>query len=466
MNKPVMEHIINLLKKCNIVDIGVTLQYMPDVIKDYFGDGSDFGVNISYFVEDKPLGTAGSVKNAQDFLDDTFLVISGDALTDIDVTKAVEFHKKKRSIATLILTKVEVPLEYGVVITEDDGRIKGFLEKPSWSEVFSDTVNTGIYVLEPQCLSYFELGQVFDFSNNLFPIILSKGLPMYGYVTSDYWCDVGDLKAYQQCHFDILDGKVKINIPGYQIQGKIWVDEGVEIDKDCNINGPVVIGANCKIKRNSKIEPYCILGSGNTLDENVSLKKTIILNGCNIGQKCQLRGTIVCNKVNVKDNCSIFESSVVGDNTLISEQVSIKPNIKIWPNKFIDYGCEVNNNLIWGTKCTKNLFGKKGIIGKANSEITTEFMSKLGSAFAEVFKKTSKLGISYDNSPISSMLKASFIAGMMSVGVEVYDLGQLILPITRDAIKFYTLDGGVHIGLASNDKSSINICFLDKTGLI
>jgi len=214
VNRPVMEHIINLLKEQGIKEIFVTLYYLPQVIQDYFGDGSDFGVKIKYYIEETPLGTAGSVKQIEKELDDTFVIISGDALTDIDLSKAIDFHKKKESLATLVLTQVEEPLEYGVVVTEEDGKIKHFLEKPDWSEVFSDTVNTGIYVLEPECLQFFEHGINFDFSKDLFPLLLAKEYPLYGYLTSDYWCDVGNIEQYRQAHNDVLDGKVHINIPG------------------------------------------------------------------------------------------------------------------------------------------------------------------------------------------------------------------------------------------------------------
>lgn len=168
VNKPVMEHIIELLRKYNLTDIAVTLQYLPNIIKNYFSDGREFDVNLRYYVEDKPMGTAGSVKNAEDFLDDTFVVISGDALTDIDLKKAIDFHFSKKSMATLVLKKVEIPLEYGVVVTDEDGRITRFLEKPSWGEVFSDTVNTGIYILSPEVLKYYNKNEIFDFSKDLF----------------------------------------------------------------------------------------------------------------------------------------------------------------------------------------------------------------------------------------------------------------------------------------------------------
>ena len=182
VNRPMLEHVIDLLRLHGFCDIIATLYYMPEVIQDYFGGGDRFGVRMHYAIEDTPLGTAGSVKACERYLDSTFLVISGDALTDIDLSAAVEFHKAKGAIATIVLTHVTSPLEYGVVITDDDGRITRFLEKPSWSEVFSDTVNTGIYVLEPEALRLFGAGQNFDFSKNLFPMILKKGLPLFGYV--------------------------------------------------------------------------------------------------------------------------------------------------------------------------------------------------------------------------------------------------------------------------------------------
>ena len=169
LNRPMMEHILNLLKKYQLTEIANTLWYMPEVIQDYFGDGSEWNVAMHYFIEDKPLGTAGSVKNAQKFLDEAFVVISGDSLTDIDLNKAIHFHREKGALATLVLTKVANPLSYGVVITNEQGRITQFLEKPSWSQVFSDTVNTGIYILEPEVLNYIPQETKYDLARTYFP---------------------------------------------------------------------------------------------------------------------------------------------------------------------------------------------------------------------------------------------------------------------------------------------------------
>ncbi len=466
MNKPVMEHIINLLKLHQITEIGVTMQYMPHVIKEYFGDGSDFGVNIKYYVEETPLGTAGSVKNAEEFLDDTFIVISGDALTDINLSEAIHYHQSKNAFTTLVLAKVDVPLEYGVVVTDENGIIKRFLEKPSWSEVFSDTVNTGIYILDPMVLKYMQKGVKFDFSKDLFPMLMQDNKPMYGYVAKKYWCDIGDLQAYQQCHFDILDGKVDITHHAKMIQDKIWVEENVEIENDVMLKGPILIGRNTKVKSHAIISSYSIIDSDNIIGDYSTLKRAILWKGCYIGKKVQLRGCTLCNKVQIKNDSSVFEQSVIGDGTIIKESAVVKPGIKIWPSKTIEKNTEINVNLVWGTKYSKVLFGEKGIVGEVNVDITPEFASRLGASFGALLKNDAKVAISCDDTNAADMLKSSFIAGLLSAGIYVHDFAQQILPITRAGIKFYGLDGGIHIGTMTEDNdSTLFIDFLNSHGI-
>lgn len=183
LNRPCMEYIVELLRDHGITEIAVTVQYMPEVIRSYFGDGSDWSVRLHYFEETVPLGTAGSIKNAQDFLDERFIVISGDALTDFDLSRAAKEHEQKKSLATMVLSRVNEPLEYGIVMTDEHGKISRFLEKPDWSEVFSDTVNTGIYILEPEVLNHIPFDQEYDFSNQLFPDLLKNGASLYGHVS-------------------------------------------------------------------------------------------------------------------------------------------------------------------------------------------------------------------------------------------------------------------------------------------
>lgn len=464
VNKPVMEHIVELLKKHNLNEVAVTLQYMPDLIKEYFNDGSEYGIKIKYYVEQMPLGTAGSVKNAEEFLNDTFIVISGDALTDIDLSKAIEFHKSKSSMATLILKKVDIPLEYGVVVIDEESRITRFLEKPSWGEVFSDTVNTGIYILSPDVLKYFNKNEMFDFSKDLFPMLLKEKKPMYGFVTEDYWCDIGDLRAYVQAHMDIMNGLVKLNIPGNTHSEGIWVGEGSEIEENSTIKAPCIIGRNCRIKKGTVIGNFSVIGDNNIIDERAGIKRSIIWKNCIIDKNVQLRGGIICNKVHLRDNVSAFEYSVIGDDTIIKENAIIKPNIKIWPNKLVEQCTEVNSNLIWGSKYTRSIFGNRGVVGEINVDITPEYSSRLGAAYGAVKKGKARIGVSCDDSSTAQMIKISFIAGLLSAGIAVYDFGKMLLPVTRSAIRFYKMNGGIHISTSTEDMAVLFIDFLDENG--
>ncbi len=293
VNRPMMEHIVKLLKEHHFHEILATLFYLPEAVMDYFDNGSAFGVKMDYFLEKTPLGTAGSVRNAAGALDDTFLVISGDALTDIDLSAAVAYHREKKAVATLILTKVDNPLEYGVVITKEDGRIERFLEKPGWGEVFSDTVNTGIYILEPEIFKYYQPGQVFDFSKDLFPLLLADGAPLYGYVAEGYWSDIGNLDQYRQAHYDFLSRKINLSIPGNEIKPGIWAGVGSEISPEAELSGPIILGDYCQIKAGVKISELSVIGDYCVFHEGVSLKRSILWNNVYIGSHAEIRGAIL-----------------------------------------------------------------------------------------------------------------------------------------------------------------------------
>src|ERR671933_128756 len=262
-NLPCMEHIVNLLAHHGITDIAVTLQFMREEIQDYFGDGSEWGVNMRYSIEDAPAGTAGSVKMAEQQLDlhgERLLIISGDALTDADLTQLVRFHEEKSTEATMVLKSVENPLDFGIVITEEDGRISRFLEKPAWGQVFSDTVNTGIYVLEPSVLQEIPSEEEYDFSKELFPKLLEAGRPLYGYITEDYWQDIGTLEQYMQAQRDVLDAKMRnARPPGTRLRENVYVGRRAQVD-DEELEGPVVIGENVRVGEGAEISPYCVIG--------------------------------------------------------------------------------------------------------------------------------------------------------------------------------------------------------------
>jgi mannose-1-phosphate guanylyltransferase/phosphomannomutase len=276
VNRPMMEHIINLLRRHGIDEIVVTVAFLSNTIQTYFGDGSEFGVQIHYASEETPLGTAGSVRNAMDHLDERFLVISGDVLTDIDLGQIIAFHDDNKAMATIGLVHVENPLEFGIVITREDGSIERFLEKPTWGQVFSDTINTGIFVLEPEIFDYIAPDRSVDFSSEVFPALLDDGRPLFGAVADGYWEDVGTLEAYVGAHKDILDGKVQLDIPGFELRPGVWVGEGADVHPGAEIVGPAVVGDNCRIEDGARLGAYSVLGANVRVRGDASLERTVV----------------------------------------------------------------------------------------------------------------------------------------------------------------------------------------------
>ncbi|NHM28304.1 NTP transferase domain-containing protein [Desulfofundulus sp. TPOSR] len=464
-NRPMMSHIVELLKAHGFTDVAVTLQYMPEAIRDHFGNGVRYGINMQYFIEENPLGTAGSVKNAREFLDETFLVISGDALTDLDLTRAVAFHRQRGAMATLVLTRVSCPLEYGVVITKPDGRITRFLEKPAWGEVFSDTVNTGIYVLEPEVLEYIEPGRMVDFSKDLFPLLLREKKPLFGVVLPGYWCDIGNLQQYLQAHQDVLSGRVKTAIPGREVQPGVWVGDGAEISSGARITGPVLIGDGCYIGPGAEIEPFSVLGEGCLIQERASLKRSVLWNNVYVGPGAALRGAIVAGRVQVQAHAAVYEGAVIGSDSVIQERSVVKPDVKLWPHKLVESGTVVQNSLVWGTRCPKKIFGLEGISGLVNVELTPEFACRVGAAFASAMgNRGVRLAVSSDASPASRMVKSALTCGLQSAGAQVVDLGTGITPMQRFAVRQLALAGGVHVRLSPHRSDHVTMVFLNGKG--
>lgn len=465
VNRPIMAYCIDLLRDHGIKEIGVTLRYLPEAIQEYFGSGRDYGVHLRYFIEDSPLGTAGSVKNASSFLDQTFIVVSGDALTDINLSEAVAFHKKKGAIATIVLTRVDCPLEYGVVVTGESGHIRRFLEKPGWGEVFSDTVNTGIYVLEPEALGFFETGGEFDFSKDLFPLLLRENKALYGAVIGGYWCDVGGLEAYLQAHQDVLSGKVKINLPGTEVAAPgAWVEDGAVVDPAAVLEGPLVVGADTLVGPGAHLGSFTVIGSGCTVQAGASIKRSVVWNNSFVGKGAALRGAVMGNRVQVQAHAGVYEGAVLGDHSVIKERSLLKPHVKLWPYKLVEAGTTVYESLVWSNGLRKNLFGTEGVSGLANVEITPEFAARLGGCFGAALGKGSTVGISNDAYPASAMIKSALLAGLQSVGIRVKDFGSGTTPMHRFAVRSFGCSGGVHLKFSTQDPEKLRLVFTDAEG--
>jgi mannose-1-phosphate guanylyltransferase/phosphomannomutase len=276
LNKPVMEYSIELLKEHGITEIIITVQYLSEKISNYFGDGSQWGVQITYIAEHTPLGTAGSVKNAEHLLDEPFLVISGDALTDFDLMKGVDFHLQKHSLLTIFMKEVKKPNKFGIIQTDEEGHVRKFLEKPLKDQEFSKVVNTGIYVVDPFVLCMMEKEKEYDFSKDIFPKLIKTGMSLYGYQANGYWKDIGSHEDYRQAQYDMLDKKVQVNISGEEVLPNLWVGSNVKIEKNVTINRPAYIGNDSYLGDQVVIGKYTIIGRSSRINKECKLSRSIV----------------------------------------------------------------------------------------------------------------------------------------------------------------------------------------------
>ncbi len=465
VDRPVIQHIIELLKIHGITDIIITVQYLANAIQDYYGDGSLHGVNITYSLEEVPLGTAGSVKHAEHLLDGPFLVISGDSLTDFNLTQVIEHHMSTQAMATITLTRVQNPLDYGVVITDEDGQVRQFLEKPSWGEVFSDTINTGIYVLNPEVLAYIERGKLTDWSKDVFPRMLHKGDTIYGYIAEGYWTDVGTIEAYMRACGDYLAGRVRLPRSGTNIGGEVWVDGDAEIAPDAQLHGPIYLGHGAKIKGGVIIHGPSAIRDYTIVDARASIDRSIIWRNSYIGERAELRGAIVLRQSNIRQRAVLFEGVVVGDGVQIGAGAVIQPNVKIWPGKEVDEGATVSSSIIWGSQGRRVLFGRYGVTGLVNIEITPELCAKLGAAFGATLPRGSTVTINRDAHYTPRMLKRAIVAGLPSAGIHVCDLQTVPVPVARYFTHASGAAGGVHVRLSPYDNRVVEVKFFDAQGL-
>lgn len=312
LNRPVMEYLIELLKKHGFNQIMVNLHYLGEHIESYFQDGSKWGVKIEWSREDKLWGDAGSLKRVEDFFrDETFLVIGGDDLTDMDLTRLLKTHREKKALATIALSLVDDPSEYGIALLNEDSRITRFLEKPKGEVIFSNTANTGVYLFEPEIFELIPHNIFYLFGKQVFPFLLDQHLPLYGHLTAAYWKDVGDLKIYQQTHRDMLEGRVSARIGLEEIRKFVWVGKNVEIDPTAEIGYPVAIGDNVRILSGSRVLENTVIGNNCTVEEGATVEASILWEGSRVMRNTHLVRCVVGRECMVKTNVAIFDGIIV-----------------------------------------------------------------------------------------------------------------------------------------------------------
>jgi len=464
-NKPTAQHILDLLVRHGIDEVIMTVAFLPQVIRNHFGDGSSLGMHIEYSVEETPLGTAGSVKNAESALDDTFIVISGDALTDFDLTAVIDFHRAREALVTIALKSVENPLEFGVVIVDEAGRIERFLEKPGWGQVFSDTINTGIYVLEPQVLDHIPVGEPYDFSHQLFPRLFEQRKPLYGVLCDGYWQDVGSLEQYLEANRDALDGRVNLQIPGVRLRGNVWVGQGVDLDTLDNVAGPAVIGNYAKIDPAAVIGPHAVLGTNVVVRAGAHVADAVVGDGSYLGAGSRITGAVLGNSVDVRANAVIAAGAVIGDQSSVGEGAIVGNNVKVYPFKVIEPGSSVKTSLISETRGMSTLFGRHGIRGLINVDITPETAVRLAMSYGTLLNKDAVVTTSRDPHPASRVLKRAFIAGLNASGIAVRDLRVAPVTLNRFDMRTGAAAGGIHVRISLDNPEEAEILFAEPPGV-
>lgn len=469
VNRPMMEHTMMTLKTLGITEFIVLLYFKPDIIKAHFGDGSDFGINITYVLPDDDYGTAGAVKLAEEYIgDENFIIISGDLVTDFDFEKIFEYHEQKASKLTITLTSVENPLEFGVVIANESGRIEKFLEKPSWGEVFSDTINTGIYIIEPEILSYIPKHENYDFAKDLFPRLMREGVPLMAGNAEGYWRDVGNPESYRDAHDDILSGRVAVQMPAV-IQkypdGVLYSDAPYQLDASVEVIGTVVLGADVAIGKGTKLNNVAI-GEGCTIGKDSKIRNSVLWERVAIGKNAMLDGCVICNDNTIGKNVTAKAGLILAEGCEIGQLVTVEKDVTIWPDKVIEDAAIVSSSVILGSRYKNSIFENGSVIGKSNIELSCEMVTKLAEAFGAQLPIGSTVVMARDYNKGSRMLKRAFVGGLLASGVNVLDYNGIPSAVMRCSLlanEAYV--GGVNFRQQIDDPTSTVITFYNNEAL-
>lgn len=430
-NKPVLEYILKLLEENGCTEAVIAVHYRGEKIERHFSSGRFGKISLGFSHEISPLGTAGCVKQAAYGFDDDFIVISGDAVCDFELEKAMQFHKKSGAAATIITKRIDDPREYGLII-EENGQIKDFSEKPSYINCRSDLANTGVYIISPAVMGLIPSGEMWDFAKNVFPDMLSRNMKLMSYEEKGYWCDMGDIKAYKTCTKDILNGMLK----GYEKRENI-IGRNVITDKTAVIAGKTVIGGSVSI------------GGG------ARLRNAVVMDGAFIGENVTLNDCIICSDARIESGAAVYENAVVGEGSVIGENAVICGNIKVWQNKTVENGAFVSSDRKYGVKSSVEI-GENGICGETNTIITPEFAGRAGCAISRISDSYIAVSCGEDNS--AETLKSSLLSGISSTGRQCFDCGNAPLPVLTHSAGLLNCDLIVHI----TSKTRTNILIYNK----
>ncbi len=450
LGKPIIEYIFEALIAGGVTHSCVTLGYLPHIIENEYINKYK-NMTLDFFREDEPLGTAGSVRAAAKDFDEPFIVVSGDAVCNFDFAKIMEYHKASGAKITIVATGKKDPREYGIVKVGKENRVHGFVEKPSWSQAVSNLANTGVYIVNPECLELIPRGKSYDFARNLFPLMLERDMPIYCYHTDDYWCDVGNIGAYMECQRDIFDGRMK----SYAPRNENGIFSSSDLPKgDYKIFPPVYIGENVEISEGAIIGPYSVVDDNAFIGKGVKIRYSTVLENAWLANGSAVTGALVCSGAALKNGASMFENSVAGSGSVIGENACVKKNVLVWPGKVIGSESSVSDNVKYG--CTRSdFFNESGVSDESGTRLNAETCVRLGAAVGST-KNGKKCGISTDGSKTAEALKYAVVSGILGAGGSVWDFGSGFESQLNFLVSICNLGAGLFI--YGKDKKEIRIC--------
>ncbi len=450
LGKPIIEYIFDLLISGGVTEAGITLGYLPHVIEKKYECGYK-NLKLDFIREDEPLGTAGGVRNAAEGTKEPFIVISGDALCGFDLNKIMAYHKASGAMITVVAVDASDPREYGIVKVDAENRVVGFIEKPSWSQAVSNLANTGVYIVNPECLNLIPKGKKYDFAADLFPLMLERNMPIYCYHSGDYWCDAGNIEAYLKCQHDALDGKIipPINATASGVYAKDGLPKG-----DYSIVPPVYIGSDVEIFDGAVIGPYAVIDDGCSIGAGSKIRHATVLENCCIGENSAITGSLICSGVALKKRVSMFENSVAGSGCVIGDDSCVKPGIHIWPGKTVGSCSNVLTNVKYGS-IRAQYIEENGMCESGGIRLTPETCVHLGAAVVST-APSGKIAVAYDGTKTAEVMQLAIMSGIADAGGAVWNFGECFEAQFNFLVNFCGIESGL-FALGKNARE-VKIC--------
>lgn len=415
LDRPVLEHILRYLRRQGVTEVCLALRTLPQMIVDCFGDGAALGMRLRYEIETDPLGTAGGVAACARFMDpgESFLVVSGDAVLDLDLGPCLALHRARKALATVVLHRQTEPLEYGLVMTDGAGRVTRFIEKPAWNQVFCDTVNTGVYLLHPSLLARVPARRQVDFARDLFPALLREGAPLYAAAAEGYWCDIGDTESYRRCCFDVLDGRLALDKRAVRVRAGVWTASS--IPDGVRVTAPCYIGEHVRLERGAAVGPYAVVGAGSLVGARAAVAHSV-LEQAELGPDARVWGAVAARGCVLRAGAVLRAGSVLGENVVVGAHAVVCEGVRVWPGREIEPGARVADSLPGAQRRRPAVFDGRGrLTGQFHVDLTPALCLRLGAACAQS-ARAGEIGIAHTGGAAAGAAALALEAGARAAG--------------------------------------------------